>query len=90
MSGLRAIFAWQVAPLVASITPDPAEAPARAGLITTQLLGLALCRYVLRIPPASELTRAEILAWVSPAIQRYLTVKRPCSGRLATAEESPT
>ena len=33
-------------------------AAARAGLIATQMLGLALCRYVLKLPPVVALKRA--------------------------------
>ena len=44
----------------------------RAGLIATQILGMALCRFVLRLPPVVEMTRDEIVEWLGPTIQRYL------------------
>lgn len=69
---LRAIFATQVAPLVRSLTGDPAAAKTRAGLIASQALGLALCRYVLRLPPVVAMSRAEVIAWLGPTMQRYL------------------
>lgn len=68
---VRDVFAQQVAPAVLRFG-RPADAPRRAGLIVTQLLGLALCRYVLRIPPVVALTPQQILADVAPTIQRYL------------------
>ena len=34
----------------------------RAGLIATQVLGLALCRYVLRLPPVVGMSRDEIVS----------------------------
>jgi len=74
---MRGIFADQVAPVVAALSPDPAEVPMRAGLLATQALGLALCRYVLRLPPVVALSRAEIVAWLGPTIQRYLTAPTP-------------
>jgi hypothetical protein len=44
----------------------------RAGLIATQLLGLALCRYVVKLPPVLGLSRAEVVRRVAPAVQGYL------------------
>ena len=74
---MRGIFAAQVAPVVAALSPDPAEVPMRAGLLATQALGLALCRYVLRLPPVVALSRAEVVAWLGPTVQRYLTAPTP-------------
>lgn len=71
---VRQVFAEQVMPAILRVG-DPADAPRRAALIVTQMLGLALCRYVLRIPPVVALTHAELLADVGPTIQRYLTSK---------------
>ena len=50
----------------ASIQNDaPASSP-------RQMLGLALCRYVLRLPPVVGMTHDEVVSWVGPTIQRYL------------------
>ncbi|WP_107653928.1 TetR/AcrR family transcriptional regulator [Nocardia suismassiliense] len=68
----RAVFAQQVLPAVLRFG-DPADAPHRGGLVVTQLLGLALCRYVLRIPPVVAFTRDELIAEIAPTLQRYLT-----------------
>ncbi|MEV0897865.1 TetR family transcriptional regulator [Actinoplanes sp. NPDC049802] len=70
---IRAIFAGQLGPLAARLAPDPAQAPVRAGLVATQMLGFALCRYVLRLPPVAGLERDEAVAWLGPTVQRYLT-----------------
>ncbi|PRY02262.1 TetR family transcriptional regulator [Allonocardiopsis opalescens] len=70
---MRGIFAGQVAPVAVRVCPDPAEAPLRAGLCATQILGLALCRYVLRMPPVVAMSSAEIIDWVGPTLQRYIT-----------------
>ncbi|WP_067699262.1 TetR/AcrR family transcriptional regulator [Nocardia jejuensis] len=69
---VREIFAHQVMPAVLSVG-DPADAPRRAGLIVTQMLGIALCRYVLRIPPVVALTLDQLVAEVGPTVQRYLS-----------------
>lgn len=69
---VRGIFARQLGPLAARLCDDPAQAPARAGLVATQVLGMALCRYVLRLPPVVAMSRQEIVDWLGPTLQRYL------------------
>ena len=48
-------------------------APERGTLIATQLLGLALCRYILRFEPLASLPAEDVVAVVAPSVQRYLT-----------------
>jgi AcrR family transcriptional regulator len=74
---MRAIFRDQLTPTVAALTGDVAEAAERAGLISTQMLGLALCRNILRLPPVAALAPETIVARIGPTIQRYLTGPRP-------------
>jgi AcrR family transcriptional regulator len=70
---MRAIFATQLAPIVARLSGEPRPAVAvRAGLIASQILGLALCRYVLKLPPVVALKRSAIVARVGPTVQSYL------------------
>jgi AcrR family transcriptional regulator len=69
----RGIFAAQIAPTVAAVSPDPGEVATRSGLVAAQILGLALTRYVLRLPPVVAMTRDEVVGWVGPTMQRYLT-----------------
>ncbi|WP_435871646.1 TetR family transcriptional regulator [Micromonospora echinofusca] len=69
---MRGIFADQLTTAVARVVPEPAQAPRRAGLIASQMLGLALTRYVLRLPPVVDADPAELVAWVAPTVQRYL------------------
>jgi AcrR family transcriptional regulator len=45
----------------------------RAGLVASQILGLALTRYVLTFPPVAALTRDDLVAWIGPTVHRYLT-----------------
>ncbi|GAB4587452.1 TetR/AcrR family transcriptional regulator [Nocardia sp. IFM 10818] len=70
---MRAIFAGQVVPMIQARGIDPAEAATRAGLVGTQLLGVALCRFVLRVPPVVAMTTGELIDWLGPTVQRYLT-----------------
>ncbi|GAA4589411.1 AcrR family transcriptional regulator [Actinoplanes octamycinicus] len=69
---MQQIFAAQLGPAAARLAPDPASAPTRAGLIATQMLGFALCRFVLRLPPVVDLGHDEAVAWLGPTVQRYL------------------
>ncbi|HWM39455.1 MAG TPA: TetR family transcriptional regulator [Streptomyces sp.] len=74
---VQALFRDQVAPLVAAVCPDPAQVPMRAALLSSQILGMALSRYVLKLPPAAALTHQEIVDWLGPTVQRYLTADGP-------------
>jgi AcrR family transcriptional regulator len=65
------IFSTQLQPVVDALVPAD-ESRRRSGLIATQILGVAWCRYVLRLPPVVKMSRAEIIDWVGPTIQRYL------------------
>jgi AcrR family transcriptional regulator len=69
----REIFATQVAEAVRAIAPEPAEAAVRSGLVASQILGAALVRYVLRLPPVAAMDRADLISWLGPTVQRYLT-----------------
>ena len=70
---LRTVFGAQVAKAVGTIVDDRAEAATRAGLVSTQMLGLALCRYILRLAPVVALDLDTLIATVSDTVQRYLT-----------------
>jgi AcrR family transcriptional regulator len=67
---MQAIFATQLLPVIAGVNPDNPQR--RAGLIATQMLGLSLCRYVLKLPPIAAMPRDEIVSWLGPTVQRYL------------------
>lgn len=69
---LRDMFARQVAPLIAP-AGSASSAPRRAGLVATQLLGLALTRYVLKLPPVVEMPHELIVREVGATVQRYAT-----------------
>lgn len=74
---LHTVFRDQVLPVVRQVCPDPEQAASRAILMASQVLGFALTRYVLRMPPAVGLSRDEVLVWLAPTVQRYLTAERP-------------
>ncbi len=70
---LRSVFGAQVMRTVAQVVADPAEAATRAGLVSSQMLGLALTRHILKLPPVVALDQETLVAGVAPTIQRYLT-----------------
>ncbi|MYS29098.1 TetR family transcriptional regulator [Streptomyces sp. SID7804] len=74
---MQGVFREQVLPLAHRFCPDPEQVPARAALVSSQLLGMALTRYVLRFPPAVAMHTEEAVAWLAPTIQRYLTAPYP-------------
>jgi len=41
-------------------------------MIAAQMLGLALCRYVLCLPSVASLGHDDVIAWLGPTVQRYL------------------
>jgi AcrR family transcriptional regulator len=45
----------------------------RASLAASQLVGLAMLRYVVKLEPLASATPAELAAWLGPTLQRYLT-----------------
>ncbi|MFD1051503.1 hypothetical protein ACFQ1S_41130 [Kibdelosporangium lantanae] len=42
-------------------------------MLASQVLGLALCRYILRLPPVVDLNVDDVVRWIGPTLQAYLT-----------------
>lgn len=70
---LRTVFADQVVPSVSALA-GPDGAPKRAGLITSHMLGVAMCRYIVHIPPVVSMEPEAIVRHVGQAIQDYLDI----------------
>jgi hypothetical protein len=51
---------------------DPAEAPLRGSLVASQMAGLAMARYVLKIEPLAGAPPETVVAAIAPTIHRYL------------------
>jgi AcrR family transcriptional regulator len=62
---------------LAGIIPEPARL--RANLVGSQLMGLALARYVVRVEPLASTEAEVVAAWVGPTLQGYLTGPPPVS-----------
>jgi AcrR family transcriptional regulator len=69
---IRAVLAAQVVPTLAALTRDPQRLPVRAALVASQF-GMALCRYVLKLPPLVAMSREDAIAWLGPTVERYVT-----------------
>jgi len=48
----------------------------RAALVASQLVGLAMLRYVVRVEPLASGRADDVVAWLGPTLQRYLTDPR--------------
>ncbi len=60
-----------VLPMVARVAPDQAEL--RAHLVASQLVGLGMARWVVRLEAVHDASPEELADAVGPTIQRYLT-----------------
>jgi AcrR family transcriptional regulator len=60
-------------------TLDEPEAQRRASLVASQVVGLAIVRYVVRIEPLASASPAELRALIGPSLQRYLVGPLPAS-----------
>jgi AcrR family transcriptional regulator len=72
---MRTVFATQVAPVLATITPD--HVAQRAGLMGAFVIGLATTRYVLENPAVADLSHDELIRWAGPVIQQLLVGPAP-------------
>ncbi|MFG3298501.1 TetR family transcriptional regulator [Micromonospora chersina] len=52
---------------------DPAEVPLRGALVASQIAGLAMMRYVIRLEPVASASPDTLAATIGPTVQRYLT-----------------
>ncbi len=56
---------------------DVDEPERRVGLVASQMVGLVVTRYVLRLEPVASMPAEEVAAWLGPTIQRYLFAPAP-------------
>ncbi|GGO92454.1 TetR/AcrR family transcriptional regulator [Wenjunlia tyrosinilytica] len=67
----REIFRDQVRPALMAVLGE--EGAERASLVSCQLLGLALGRYLIRLPGVSSMSADQVVDGLSPCIQTALT-----------------
>lgn len=71
---IQEIFARQTVPTIKKLSKEePTEKiMLRASLVASQILGLALCRYVLKLPPMVTADRDELIHRVGATVQSYI------------------
>ena len=74
MDRLRSLFGEQMLGAVAdNLTGD--ERVLRASLVGSQIVGVAMTRYVWRVGALATMTSSDVARLVAPSVQRYLTGK---------------
>ena len=69
---VRLLFTEQIARRIASAVGGP-EADLRAGLVATQVVGLALLRFIVRFEPIADAERELLVRAIAPTIHTYLS-----------------
>lgn len=67
------ILKTAIRPVIARVEADPDVAGVRAALVASQMGGLLLMRYVLKVEPLASASHDTIVAAIVPTLQRYLT-----------------
>lgn len=73
---LRKFFIEEVALPIARTT-GKSDPEVRAALVTSQLVGLAMTRYIVQVQPLDTLDPEDVVACVAPTVQRYFTGALP-------------
>ena len=71
--------------MVGTLGLPKAEGEARGSLVASQLIGVVMARYVLRLEPLASASPEELVAAIGPTVQRYLTGDIVLPGGAATA-----
>ncbi|WP_434618681.1 TetR family transcriptional regulator [Arthrobacter sp. A5] len=66
-----------VALLLADLPGDAAAHRLRGSLVASQLIGLMISRYFLKLEPLATADHDEVVALLGPTVQRYLTAPLP-------------
>jgi AcrR family transcriptional regulator len=65
--------------VVKDLALDPAEGPLRANLVATQMAGLIMMRYIIKVEPLASTAPDVVAALIGPTIQCYVTGPLPPS-----------
>jgi AcrR family transcriptional regulator len=68
---IREFVERQIVPRFAAALEGP-DAELRATAVTSQMLGLAMVRYVLRVEPLASAEPEQVVARIAPTVQRYV------------------
>jgi AcrR family transcriptional regulator len=67
---------------------DPAQERLRTGLVATQMAGLIVMRYIVRLEPVASMPSSQLVGLIGPTVQRYLTGPLPATP--AEAADAPS
>jgi AcrR family transcriptional regulator len=75
---LREFIAQRILRRVVKDLPiDPAEGPLRGTLVASQIAGLIMVRYIIKVEPLASTPPETIVRLIGPTIQRYLSDPLP-------------
>jgi AcrR family transcriptional regulator len=69
----RQIFERQVVKFVIALTGNGPDAARRAAMVSSQVLGVAYCRYILELPAMVRIDADTLARTLAPVLQHYLT-----------------
>jgi AcrR family transcriptional regulator len=69
----QVIFESQLLTFVRELTGDAPDARRRAAMLSSQVLGLSYCRYVIELPAVVEIDAETLARTLAPVLQHYLT-----------------
>ncbi|MGE2716791.1 TetR family transcriptional regulator [Mycolicibacterium litorale] len=72
---LLAVFTDKVTPALAAVAPD--RSAERAALVGSQLIGIAVARNVLALPPLTGMDDETLIEWLRPVLAHYLSDAAP-------------
>jgi AcrR family transcriptional regulator len=86
----RLIFERQLLKFVQGLAGSGSEARRRAAMVSSQVLGVAYCRYILELPAITELDGETLAKTLGPVLQHYLTgdLDAPVAGDQAKRPKS--
>jgi len=70
---LRRVFADQILTFVRAVAGEDSHTKWRAAMLSSQVLGLAYCRYIVNLPAMVEMDASTLAATLGPVLQHYLT-----------------
>lgn len=59
--------------IIAGLPGSPGDLALRGNLVASQMVGLMMVRYVVRLEPLASAPAEDVVRLVAPAVQRYLT-----------------
>lgn len=72
---LRQLFEHRIVKTVESVLGDEVDRiPVRASFIASQVFGLVVARYILKLEPVASLSADQLAETIGPTIDRYLTM----------------